>query len=127
MSSDFWWHYWVRTALSALATVVVGTALAAVLIAAVSRTRQDPTRRIVKSCRVLAAVLFGVGMIGVIAGLILTVGATAAPGLTESDRTRMWSNGLAEAVFNFAFGAFLAAPAFALSQVVARRGKQSST
>jgi biopolymer transport protein ExbB len=56
--------------------------------------------------------LAGVGLLGVVSGLIATVGALQAPGLSDADHSRMWSNGIAEAFYDTAFGALISAPAW---------------
>src|SRR5256885_1586636 len=45
-----------------------------------------------------------IGLIGTVSGLIATFGAIAAPGLSQSDKQRMLSNGIAEAMYNTALG-----------------------
>jgi len=74
-------------------------------------------RRIAKLCRALGLAVFGVGLVGVIACIILSVGATAAPGLSEADRVRMLSNGLAEAARDAVLSLIFGIPAL----LVARR------
>ena len=45
-----------------------------------------------------------IGLLGTVSGLILTFGAIAAPGLSQADKQRMLSNGIAEAMYNTALG-----------------------
>ena len=45
-----------------------------------------------------------IGLLGTVSGLILTFGSIAAPGLSQSDKQRMLSNGIAEAMYNTALG-----------------------
>src|SRR5260221_14777910 len=45
-----------------------------------------------------------IGLLGTVSGLILTFGSIAAPGLSQSDKQRMLSNGIAEAMYNPAIG-----------------------
>ena len=45
-----------------------------------------------------------IGLLGTVSGLILTFSAIAAPGLTQADKQRMLSNGIAEAMYNTALG-----------------------
>ncbi|HYQ16339.1 MAG TPA: MotA/TolQ/ExbB proton channel family protein [Polyangiaceae bacterium] len=45
-----------------------------------------------------------IGLLGTVSGLIATFGAIAAPGLSQSDKQRMLSNGIAEAMYNTALG-----------------------
>ena len=49
-----------------------------------------------------------IGLLGTVSGLILTFGSIAAPGLSQSDKQRMLSNGIAEAMYNTAFGLLIA-------------------
>ncbi len=52
----------------------------------------------------LANIATLIGLLGTVAGLIATFGAIAAPGLSQSDKQRMLSNGIAEAMYNTALG-----------------------
>lgn len=52
----------------------------------------------------LANIATLVGLIGTVSGLIATFSAIAAPGLSQADKQRMLSNGIAEAMYNTAFG-----------------------
>lgn len=45
-----------------------------------------------------------VGLIGTVSGLITTFSSIAVPGLSQADKQRMLSNGIAEAMYNTAFG-----------------------
>src|ERR1700742_1960573 len=45
-----------------------------------------------------------IGLLGTVSGPIATFGAIAAPGLSQSDKQRMLSNGIAEAMYNTALG-----------------------
>jgi len=45
-----------------------------------------------------------IGLLGTVSGLIATFSAIAAPGLSQADKQRMLSNGIAEAMYNTAFG-----------------------
>ena len=45
-----------------------------------------------------------IGLLATVSGLIATFGAIAAPGLSQADKQRMLSNGIAEAMYNTAFG-----------------------
>jgi biopolymer transport protein ExbB/TolQ len=50
----------------------------------------------------LANIATLIGLLGTVSGLIATFGAIAAPGLSQSDKQRMLSNGIAEAMYNTA-------------------------
>ena len=52
----------------------------------------------------LANIATLIGLLGTVSGLILTFSAIAAPGLTQADKQRMLSNGIAEAMYNTALG-----------------------
>ena len=56
----------------------------------------------------LANIATLVGLIGTVKGLIATFGAIAAPGLSQADKQRMLSNGIAEAMYNTFFGLLIA-------------------
>jgi len=45
-----------------------------------------------------------IGLIGTVSGLIRTFASIAAQGLSQADKQRMLSNGIAEAMYNTAFG-----------------------
>jgi biopolymer transport protein ExbB/TolQ len=49
-----------------------------------------------------------VGLIGTVSGLITTFSSIAVPGLSQADKQRMLSNGIAEAMYNTAFGLSIA-------------------
>lgn len=52
----------------------------------------------------LANIATLIGLLGTVSGLILTFGAIAAPGLSQADKQRMLSSGIAEAMYNTALG-----------------------
>jgi biopolymer transport protein ExbB/TolQ len=56
----------------------------------------------------LANIATLIGLIGTVSGLINTFGAIAAQGLSQADKQRMLSNGIAEAMYNTAFGLMIA-------------------
>ncbi len=45
-----------------------------------------------------------IGLLGTVSGLIATFAAISAPGLSQADKQRMLSNGIAEAMYNTALG-----------------------
>lgn len=45
-----------------------------------------------------------IGLLGTVSGLIATFAAIASPGLSQADKQRMLSNGIAEAMYNTALG-----------------------
>jgi biopolymer transport protein ExbB len=52
----------------------------------------------------LANIATLIGLLGTVSGLIATFAAIAAPGLSQSDKQAMLSNGIAEAMYNTALG-----------------------
>jgi biopolymer transport protein ExbB/TolQ len=52
----------------------------------------------------LANIATLIGLLGTVSGLIATFAAIAAPGLSQPDKQRMLSNGIAEAMYNTALG-----------------------
>jgi biopolymer transport protein ExbB len=52
----------------------------------------------------LANIATLIGLIGTVSGLIGTFSAVAAQGLSQADKQRLLSNGIAEAMYNTAFG-----------------------
>ena len=52
----------------------------------------------------LANIATLIGLLGTVSGLIATFAAIADPGLSQSDKQRMLSNGIAEAMYNTALG-----------------------
>ena len=52
----------------------------------------------------LANIATLVGLLGTVLGLIHTFGAVAAQGLSQSEKQRILANGIAEAMYNTAFG-----------------------
>lgn len=52
----------------------------------------------------LANIATLIGLIGTVSGLIRTFASIAAQGLSQADKQRMLSNGIAEAMYNTAFG-----------------------
>lgn len=56
----------------------------------------------------LANIATLIGLIGTVSGLITTFASIAVPGLSQADKQRMLSNGIAEAMYNTAFGLSIA-------------------
>jgi len=52
----------------------------------------------------LANIATLIGLLGTVSGLIQTFAAIAAEGLSQADKQRMLSNGIAEAMYNTSFG-----------------------
>lgn len=56
----------------------------------------------------LANIATLIGLVGTVFGLISTFAAIAAPGLSQADKQRLLSNGIAEAMYNTALGLLIA-------------------
>lgn len=93
-------------------------AVSLVLALACLATRQV---RIARLARALGFAVLACGAVALAAGLGMTWSGTSAPGLSEADRMRMTSNGLAEASYNLLLTLLLAAPAIASGHWVLRK------
>jgi biopolymer transport protein ExbB len=71
----------------------------------------------------LANIATLVGLIGTVSGLIRTFGAIAAAGLSQADKQRMLSNGIAEAMYNTAIGLSIAVVCMMAHVIIHTRGK----
>jgi len=71
----------------------------------------------------LANIATLVGLIGTVAGLIHTFSSIAAQGLSQADKQRMLSNGIAEAMYNTAFGLSIAVVCMIAHVFLHTRGK----
>ena len=65
--------------------------------------------------------LFGSCVASALVGLVLTKDLSATPGLAPADSTRIWSNGLAEAFLDLAFGFALSIPSVIVSLKARRK------
>ena len=99
-----------------VAIIVLYITTAMVTIAAAATRRP----RVGRACMILGALVAAFGLIGAAAGILATYAAAASPGLSESDRQRMWSGGLAEAAYNILLAAVVAIPALVVSRRIAR-------
>ena len=64
-----------------------------------------------------------IGLIGTVSGLIRTFASIAAQGLSQADKQRMLSNGIAEAMYNTAFGLGIAVVCMIAHVFLHTRGK----
>jgi biopolymer transport protein ExbB len=71
----------------------------------------------------LANIATLIGLIGTVSGLINTFGSIAAQGLSQADKQRMLSAGIAEAMFNTAFGLSIAVVCMIAHVFLHTRGK----
>lgn len=71
----------------------------------------------------LANIATLVGLLGTVSGLIRTFGAVAAQGLSQSDKQRLLSNGIAEAMYNTAFGLGIAVLCMIAHLLLSQRAK----
>jgi len=74
-----------------------------------------------KICRVLAVLVAVLGLVAALSTVGVTLVATSAPGLDESDRSRMWQDGLSAAFTDALIAGVIAGPAFLLAHWVLRR------
>jgi len=97
--------------------LLMATVLVTIACASIGRLKHARYRWLAKLCRGLGLAVIGVGSLVVGSEIILTVVAGAAPGLAESDRTRLLRNGLTEALHKLFVFLLVAMPAL----FVARR------
>jgi len=71
----------------------------------------------------LANIATLIGLIGTVSGLIRTFASIAAQGLSQADKQRMLSNGIAEAMYNTAFGLGIAVVCMIAHVFLHNRGK----
>src|SRR5450432_2106236 len=71
----------------------------------------------------LANIATLIGLLGTVSGLIHTFGAVAAQGLSQSDKQRILSNGIAEAMYNTAFGLGIAVTCMIAHVILHTRAK----
>jgi biopolymer transport protein ExbB len=71
----------------------------------------------------LANIATLVGLLGTVLGLIHTFGAVSAPGLSAADRQRVLASGIAEAMYNTAFGLGIAVTCMAAHLILHQRSK----
>jgi biopolymer transport protein ExbB/TolQ len=71
----------------------------------------------------LANIATLIGLLGTVSGLIHTFSAVAAQGLSQSDKQRILSNGIAEAMYNTAFGLAIAVTCMIAHVILHTRSK----
>jgi biopolymer transport protein ExbB len=71
----------------------------------------------------LANIATLIGLIGTVSGLIRTFASIASQGLSQADKQRMLSNGIAEAMYNTAFGLSIAVVCMIAHVFLHTRGK----
>src|SRR5579862_5597209 len=71
----------------------------------------------------LANIATLVGLLGTVLGLIHTFGAVAAPGLSAADRQKILASGIAEAMYNTAFGLGIAVTCMIAHLILHQRSK----
>jgi biopolymer transport protein ExbB len=71
----------------------------------------------------LANIATLVGLLGTVLGLIHTFGAVSAPGLSAADRQRILASGIAEAMYNTAFGLGIAVTCMIAHLILHQRAK----
>ncbi|MFO0678643.1 MAG: MotA/TolQ/ExbB proton channel family protein [Polyangiaceae bacterium] len=71
----------------------------------------------------LANIATLIGLLGTVLGLIHTFGAVSAPGLSAADRQRILASGIAEAMYNTAFGLGIAVTCMIAHLILHQRSK----
>ncbi len=71
----------------------------------------------------LANIATLIGLLGTVLGLIHTFGAVSAPGLSAADRQRVLASGIAEAMYNTAFGLGIAVTCMIAHLILHQRSK----
>jgi hypothetical protein len=102
--------------------LVAATVLSTVAVWFASFRGSSQTLLLARVCTVLGACLLLFGLVGSAAGLISTFAGASRIGLSEADRTRLRTNGYAEAFYNLVLTLPLAVPAL----IVARRAMASA-
>lgn len=72
----------------------------------------------------LANIATLIGLLGTVTGLIRTFGAVAAQGLSQADKQRILANGIAEAMWNTAFGLGIAVACMIAHLILSQRAKK---
>lgn len=72
----------------------------------------------------LANIATLIGLLGTVYGLIHTFGAVAAQGLSQADKQRILANGIAEAMYNTAFGLGIAVACMIAHLFLSQRAKR---
>jgi len=80
--------------------------------------------KLARTCWIVGLTVIGLSTLAVGVGLIRTWQALGASGLSEADKHRIQSNGLAEAVYNMSFGVLLGTVPLAIGWWVRRRAPQ---
>jgi len=71
----------------------------------------------------LANIATLIGLLGTVFGLIHTFGAVSAPGLSAADKSRLLAGGIAEAMYNTAFGLGIAVSCMIAHLILHQRSK----
>jgi hypothetical protein len=108
-----------------VAALLVCTIASAIACVAFGRSPGRFARALPGICRKLASAVLAIGALGTLSGLVLTIGSVAAPGLSEADRARMWTNGIAEALYNMGIALIVALPTLLVGRLVGRRSDTS--
>ena len=91
------------------------SALVCGIIGLVLKSRKTRDHRpYARWARRLGAAVSLLGVLGIVAGLVHTFAAFGALGLSESDRQRILSNGIAESFYNLVFALVLGGPGLVL-------------
>ncbi len=95
----------------ALFVALAAVSLLATAAAVVAWMLRAPWRaRAARASRGLGLLFLAFGLVGAVAGAVHTFGALQALGLSQADRQRVLSNGIAEGMYNLAFALVLGLP-----------------
>jgi hypothetical protein len=76
---------------------------------------------VAKLCRVLAFVVAGAAILSAVCGVLQTRETLTAPGLSLADQQRLWSSGMAEALYNLGLGIVIAVPVWLAARFALKR------
>jgi amino acid transporter len=97
------------------------TLMALILTLGLSLSGSRHARRVAQVCGALAFITLGLGLLAALLGIIWARGAMTAVGLSASDQQRIWSNGVAEALYDTALALLVALPALLAARFALKR------
>lgn len=106
------------------AALVLASLLATVAAVAAPRLRSPWRVHVARASLGLGLLVLAVGFVGTVAGAIHTLGAAEASALSEADRQRILSNGIAEGMYNLVFALVLGLPPAIVGWLVRRSGER---
>jgi hypothetical protein len=99
------------------------TTMALILALGLSLSGSRHARRVATVCRALAFITLCLGLFLALSGIIAMRGAMTAVGLSASDQQRIWSNGLAEALYSTALPLLVGLPALLAARFALKRAQ----